>query len=172
MRDQVFPFTRYWHERCSELNSDLLYDTPDRLLTLLQLSPDTMISGYQQLLESPLSLRPFWQLEHEQPPELEPLSGVLLYKILEDFPRLINIYQAVDLKGGRDGDGRYMERLDRAIQPECLLQSFRSIGELRRELDDQLRLVQLQRQQLDGYLKLQQQSQKLLDDMFRRLKSD
>ena len=172
MQDQVFPFMRYWPERCSELNSDLLYDTPDRLLTLLQLSPDTMISGYQQLLESPLPLHPFWQFEHEQPPEIEPLSGVLLDKMLEEFPRLMDVYQAVDLKSGRDGDGHYMERLNRAIQPECLLQSFRSVGDLRRELDDQLRLVQLQRQQLDGYLKLQQQSQKLLDDMFRRLKSD
>ena len=172
MRDQVFPFTRYWPERCSELNSDLLYDTPDRLLTLLQLSADTMISGYQQLLESPLPLRPFWQLDHEQPPEIEPLSGLLLDKMLERCPRLIDVYQAVDLKGGGDGDGHFMERLNRAIHPDCLLHSFRSVGDLRRELDDQLRLVQLQRQQLDGYLKLQQQSQKLLDDMFRRLKSD
>ena len=170
MRDQVFPFTRYWPERCSDLNSALLYDTPDRLLTLLQLSPQTMIQGYQQLLESSLPLRPFWQLELEQPPEIEPLSGALIYVMCGEFPDLLNAYQAVDAKSGGNGDAQYLERLNRAIQPVCLLQAFLNVGELRKELDDQLRLVQLQRQQLDNYLNLQQQSQKFLDEMIKRSK--
>ena len=101
MRDQVFPFTRYWPERCSDLNSALLYDTPDRLLTLLQLSPQTMIQGYQQLLESSLPLRPFWQLELEQPPEIEPLSGMLIYRIIEGLHSVIIFYFPVALVPGQ-----------------------------------------------------------------------
>ena len=170
MRDQVFPFTRYWPERCLELDADLLYDTPDRLLTLLQLSPQTMIQGYQQLMESPFSLCPFWRLELEQPPEIEPLSGMLIYRMLETSPDLLHAYQAVDAKAGGSGDAQYMKRLTRAIQSDCLLQAFLDVGELRRELDDQLRLVQLQRQQLDNYLNLQKQSQKFLDEMVKRSK--
>jgi len=171
MQDQVFPFTRYWPERCSGLNSALLYDTPDRLLTLLQLSPQTMIHGYQQLLESSLPLSPFWRLELEQPPEIEPLSGVLIYRMIEVFPELLNTYQAVDAKAGGNGDVHYVERLNCAIKPDCLLQAFLGVGELRRELDDQLCLVQLQRQQLDNYLNLQQQSQKFLSLMVKHSKS-
>ena len=171
MRDQVFPFKRCWPERCSDLNSDLLYDTPDRLLTLLQLTPDTMISGYQQLLESSLPMRPFWSLDYEQPPEVEPLSGLIICNILEEFPQLLDVYQAVDLCGGRDGDGHYLERLSRSTRPEHLLQAFHGVGDLRRELDDQLQLVQLQRQQLDGYLKLQQRSQRLFDNIFKKMSS-
>ena len=93
MQDQVFPFPRYWPERCLDLSSALLYDTPDRLLTLLQLSPQTMIQGYGKLLESSLSLCPFWRLQLEQPPEIEPLSGALINRIFEEFPHLLNAYQ-------------------------------------------------------------------------------
>ena len=171
MRDQVFPFMRFWPDRCSDVSSDLLYDTPDRLLTLLQLSPHTMISGYQKLLQSSMPIRPFWSLDYEQPPEVEPLSGLIICKILDEFPELLDVYQAVDRCGGRDGDGHYLERLSRSTRSECLFQSFHSVGELRRELDEQLQLVQLQRQQLDGYLKLQQRSQRLFDDIFKRMRS-
>ena len=168
MQDQVFPFPRYWPERCSDLNSALLYDTPDRLLTLLQLSPQTMIQGYGKLLESSLSLCPFWRFELEQPPEIEPLSGALIHRTLEEFPQLLNAYQAVDAKAGESGDPQYLERLSRAIESDRLLQAILDVGELRRELDDQLRLVQRQRQQLDNYLDLQKHSQIFLNDMVKR----
>ena len=168
MQDQVFPFARYWPERCLKLKSDLLYDTPDRLITLLQLPPQTMILGYEQLLECSLPLRPFWGLEQEHPPQVEPLSGLLVSMLIKKYPDLLKNYQAVDLRAGRDGDSNYIERLKCSIDQDRLLQSFHEVGDLRRELDDQLRLVRRQRKQLDDYLKMQIQSQNLLSNMINR----
>ena len=60
----------------------VLFDTPDRLLTLLQISPQQMLQGYRQVLDQPVHPRPFWQLEHGQRPGIEPLSGALVRVML------------------------------------------------------------------------------------------
>lgn len=168
MRDYVFPFVRYWPKRCVGLNAAALYDTPDRLLTLLQLSPEEMIQGYQQLLDKSIQPQPFWGVELQQPPAIEPLSAAVIRLMLNEFPQLLDSYQAVDRRRGGDGDHHYLERLNRALNSESLLQAFCNVGDLRRELDDQLQLVHQQRQQLDEFLLLQQQSQKILDNFLNR----
>ena len=56
-----------------------------------------------------------------------------------------------------------LERLEQALQPQALMDAWRGLGELRGELDHQLKLVQQQRLQLDEALALQQRSQRLLD---------
>ena len=163
MSADTFPFARHWPERCRGVDARLLFDTPDRLLTLLQLPPQAMLQGYRQLLDQPDPPRPFWGLDHDQRPGIEPLSGAITRVLLADDPELLEAYQAVDQRSGGDGDPNYLERLQLALEPEPLLQAFRQVGELRGELDHQLRLQQQQREQLDEYLKLQQRCQRLLD---------
>ena len=51
----------------------------------------------------------------------------------------------------------------RPCNPRPLMDAWCGLGELRGELDHQLRLVQQQRLQLDEALALQQRSQRLLD---------
>ena len=163
MTEHLFPFERHWPDRCRGVDPRRLFDTPDRLLTLLQLPPQVMLRGYRKLLEHQDSPHPFWALDHGQRPGIEPLSGAAIRVLLGGCPELLEAYQAVDQRSGGDGDPNYLERLQLALEPEPLLQAFRQVGELRGELDHQLRLVQQQREQLDEYLKLQQRCQRLLD---------
>lgn len=163
MSADPFPFARQWPERCRGVDARLLFDTPDRLLTLLQLPPQTMLLGYRQLLEQPDPPRPFWGLDHDQRPVIEPLSGALIRVMLGDAPELLEVYQAVDQRSGGDGDTNYLDRLQLALNPDLLLQAFCAVGELRGELDHQVRLVQQQREQLDASMQLLQRSQRLLD---------
>ena len=163
MSQPAFPFHRQWPERCPMKGHDVLFDTPDRLLTLLLISPEEMVQGYRQLLDHDAQPQPFWRQEHDWRPGIEPLSGALIRVMLSSNPELLQLYQAVDLRSGGDGDVHYLERLEQALQPQALLDSWRGIGELRGELDHQLRLVQQQRLQLDEALALQQRSQRLLD---------
>ena len=163
MTENFFPFERHWPDRCRGVDPRRLFDTPDRLLTLLQLPPQVMLRGYRQLLEQQDSPRPFWKLEHNQRPGIEPLSGALIRVMLGDAPELLEAYQEVDRSSGGDGDPTYLERLQLALKPDHLLQAFCSVGELRGELDHQLRLVQQQRDQLDVSMELLQRSQRLLD---------
>ena len=163
MSEASFPFQHQWPERCNGINSTALFDTPDRLLTLLQLSPQQMVDGYRQLLVEKELPQPFWRLEHAQRPAIEPLSGALIRVMLMHCPNLLELYQAVDLRSGGDGDGHYLERLDLALQPDGLLDAWRTIGELRGELDHQLLLVDQQRDQLETYRDLQKRSQLLLN---------
>ena len=51
MSQPAFPFHRQWPERSPMEGHDVLFDTPDRLLTLLLISPDAMVQGYRQLLD-------------------------------------------------------------------------------------------------------------------------
>ena len=163
MSQPAFPFQRQWPERCPMQGHDVLFDTPDRLLTLLLISPEEMVQGYRQLLDHDAQPQPFWRQEHDWRPGIEPLSGALIRVMLSSNPELLQLYQAVDLRSGGDGDVHYLERLEQALQPQALLDAWRGIGELRGELDHQLRLVQQQRLQLDEALALQQRSQRLLD---------
>ena len=163
MSQPAFPFHRQWPERCPMKGHDVLFDTPDRLLTLLLISPEEMVQGYRQLLDHDAQPQPFWRQEHDWRPGIEPLSGALIRVMLSSNPELLQLYQAVDLRSGGDGDVHYLERLEQALQPQALLDAWRGIGELRGELDHQLRLVQQQRLQLDEALALQQRSQRLLD---------
>ena len=163
MSADAFPFVRHWPERCRGVDARLLFDTPDRLLTLLQLPPQTMLQGYRQLLDQPDPPRPFWGLDHDQRPGVEPLSGAVIRVMLGDAPELLEVYQAVDQRSGGDGDPNYLERLQLALKPDLLLQAFCAVGELRGELDHQVGLVQQQRQQLDASMELLQRSQRLLD---------
>ena len=163
MSADPFPFARQWPDRCWGVEPRLLFDTPDRLLTLLQLSPQTMLRGYRQLLDQPDPPRPFWGLDHDQRPGIEPLSGAITRVFLADDPELLEAYQAVDQRSGGDGDRNYLDRLQLALKPDPLLQAFGAVGELRGELDHQVRLVQQQRQQLDASMQLLQRSQRLLD---------
>jgi len=163
MNRPAFPFQRHWPERCPLEGHDLLFDTPDRLLTLLLLSPADMVLGYRQLLNDDALPQPFWRLEHDNRPGIEPLSGALIRVMLSSSPELLQLYQAVDRRSGGDGDAHYLERLQLALQPQALVEVWRNIGELRGELDHQLRLVRQQRRQLDEALALQQRSQRLLD---------
>ncbi|CRY91206.1 conserved hypothetical protein [Synechococcus sp. WH 8103] len=167
MSADAFPFARRWPERCRGVDAHLLFDTPDRLLTLLQLPPHTMVLGYRQLLDQPDPPRPFWGLDHDQRPGIEPLSGAITRVFLADDPELLEAYQAVDQRSGGDGDRNYLDRLQLALKPDLLLQAFCSVGELRGELDHQVRLVQQQREQLDASMKLLQRSQRLLDRSIR-----
>ena len=167
MSEQLFPFERQWPDRCRDVDAHLLFDSPDRLLTLLQLPPQVMVLGYRQLLDQPDPPRPFWGLEHDQRPAIEPLSGALIRVMLGDAPELLESYQAVDQRSGGDGDPNYLERLQLALKPDLLLQAFCAVGELRGELDHQVRLVQQQREQLDVSMKLLQRSQRLLDQSIR-----
>ena len=163
MSQPAFPFHRQWPERCPMKGHDVLFDTPDRLLTLLLISPEEMVQGYRQLLDHDAQPQPFWRQEHDWRPGIEPLSGALIRVMLSSNPELLQLYQAVDLRSGGDGDVHYLERLEQALQPQALLDAWRGIGELRGELDHQLKLVQQQRLQLDEALALQQRSQRLLD---------
>ena len=163
MSQPAFPFQRQWPERCPMQGHDVLFDTPDRLLTLLLISPEEMVQGYRQLLDHDAQPQPFWRQEHDWRPGIEPLSGALIRVMLSSNPELLQLYQAVDLRSGGDGDVHYLERLEQALQPQALLDAWRGIGELRGELDHQLKLVQQQRLQLDEALALQQRSQRLLD---------
>ena len=163
MSQPAFPFHRQWPERSPMEGHDVLFDTPDRLLTLLLISPEEMVQGYRQLLDHDAQPQPFWRQEHDWRPGIEPLSGALIRVMLSSNPELLQLYQAVDLRSGGDGDVHYLERLEQALQPQALLDAWRGIGELRGELDHQLRLVQQQRLQLDEALALQQRSQRLLD---------
>ena len=163
MSQPAFPFQRQWPERCPMQGHDVMFDTPDRLLTLLLISPEEMVQGYRQLLDHDAQPQPFWRQEHDWRPGIEPLSGALIRVMLSSNPELLQLYQAVDLRSGGDGDVHYLERLEQALQPQALLDAWRGIGELRGELDHQLRLVQQQRLQLDEALALQQRSQRLLD---------
>ena len=143
----------------------VLFDTPDRLLTLLQISPQQMLQGYRQVLDQPVSPCPFWQLEHGQRPGIEPLSGALVRVMLGECSELLDAYQELDRRSGGDGDPNYLERLQLALRPEALLQAFQLVGELRAELDDQVQWVQQLKDQLDSYRELQQRSQRLWDQM-------
>ena len=163
MSQPAFPFHRQWPERCPMKGHDVLFDTPDRLLTLLLISPEEMVQGYQQLLDHDAQPQPFWRQEHDWRPGIEPLSGALIRVMLSSNPELLQLYQAVDRRSGGDGDAHYLERLEQALQPQPLLDAWRGLGELRGELDHQLRLVQQQRLQLDEALALLQRSQRLLD---------
>ena len=163
MSQPAFPFQRQWPERCPMQGHDVMFDTPDRLLTLLLISPEEMVQGYRQLLDHDAQPQPFWRQEHDWRPGIEPLSGALIRVMLSSNPELLQLYQAVDLRSGGDGDVHYLERLEQALQPQALLDAWRGIGELRGELDHQLKLVQQQRLQLDEALALQQRSQRLLD---------
>jgi len=176
MSQASFPFQRHWAERCSGLDATVdatvLFDSPDRLLTLLQLSPEEMVAGYRQLLSRSESPYPFWRLEHAQRPAVEPLSGALIRVMLPHSPKLLELYQAVDLRSGGDGDGDYLNRLDLVLQPDGLLEAWRTIGELRGELDHQLLLVDQQRDQLKTYQDLLKRSQRLLDRLVSPLPDD
>ena len=167
MSEQLFPFERQWPDRCRGVDAHLLFDSPDRLLTLLQLPPQAMVLGYRQLLHQPDPPRPFWGLDHDQRPGIEPLSGAITRVLLADDPELLEMYQAVDQRSGGDGDRNYLERLQLALKPDLLLQAFGAVGELRGELDLQVRLVQQQREQLDASMQLLQRSQRLLDQSIR-----
>ena len=167
MTSDSFPFAGQWPDRCRGVDAHLLFDTPDRLLTLLQLPPQAMLLGYRQLLDQPAPPRAFWMLEHDQRPAIEPLSGALIRVMLGDTPELLEAYQAVDQRSGGDGDPNYLERLQLALKPDLLLQAFCAVGELRGELDHQVRLVQQQREQLDSSMQLLQRSQRLLDQSIR-----
>jgi len=163
MSQPAFPFHRQWPERCPMEGHDVLFDTPDRLLTLLGISPEEMVQGYRQLLDHDALPQPFWRQEYDWRPGIEPLSGALIRVMLSSNPELLQLYQAVDRRSGGDGDAHYLERLEQALQPQALMDAWRGLGELRGELDHQLRLVQQQRLQLDEALALQQRSQRLLD---------
>ena len=172
MSKASFPFDNHLPSRCRGVATTALFDTPDRLLTLLQLTPKEMLDGYRQLLVEVESPQPFWRLEHAQRPAVEPLSGALIRIMLTQCPELLELYQAVDLRSGGDGDEHYLERLDLALQPERLLNAWRIIGELRSELDYQLLLVDQQRDQLEAYRDLQKRSQRLLDRLVSPLPDD
>ena len=95
MTQLVFVFGDRWPGRCQGVDPAVLFDTPDRLLTLLQISPQQMLQGYRQVLDQPVSPRPFWQLEHGQRPGIEPLSGALGARDVEVF-ELLHAYQELD----------------------------------------------------------------------------
>ena len=172
MTQLVFSFADRWPERCQGVDPEVLFDTPDRLLTLLRSPPQQMLQGYRQVLDQPVSPRPFWQLEHGQRPGIEPLSGALMRVMLGECSELLDAYQELDRRSGGDGDPNYLERLQLALRPEALLQAFRLVGELRAELDDQVQLVQQLKDQLDSYRELQQRSQRLWDQMVQSTPED
>ena len=172
MTQLVFVFGDRWPGRCQGVDPAVLFDTPDRLLTLLQISPQQMLQGYRQVLDQPVSPRPFWQLEHRQRPGIEPLSGALLRVMLGECSELLDAYQELDRRSGGDGDPNYLERLQLALRPEALLQALRLVGELRAELDDQVQLVQQLKDQLDSYRELAQRNQRLWDQTFQSTLGD
>ena len=130
----------------------LLYDTPDRLLSITDLDGSALLDGYRALLSAPVSSPrlTLWRLATldaaqldrifsgnpppEQfgellPPEPEPLAALVTGVLCRSVPGLLDAYLDLELQallGGGAPDSAYLKRLQSRLSSDELLQAWRS----------------------------------------------
>jgi uncharacterized protein (DUF1810 family) len=139
----------HWTGQLTELPPDgiLIYDTPDRLLSCHEqhLSFGIICEGYKSLLtySGPNANISAWRLSactddslaldykqvviEKNPPNPEPLAALIIKSVHQSQPELVDLYLDLELRAellGSEPDVHYRKRLQNALNPDELNESF------------------------------------------------